>query len=918
MNATTISTYLLCCLVWISTNTNAQTSIPSQPIDSNLSVITNFELLEYIDYGQQQSIQNVAGNLHKAKRVTSSFHHSSQDANHWLIFSLKNTGDVAVEPTISMGEAHPEVVNLYYKVGDTMTKLSSGGNVAMSLRPIKDTHAAFSVPIPAASSLTFFIETSSTKNNFSNSVEVFGKDQIATRLGTENTAFMLFFGACIALIIYNSLMFMQLRESLYFYYIGYGLSIFSFIISVSGYDLYLHSSIQLHHLLEASPMFAASFFLLFMIKALDTVKTLPRIHIWLQWNLVVDLALTLWLMLDISILYYVVIMSTAFTIFTIYVIIYAAITRVPLAAPLLFGTLALTAGMLLLQLQVIEVLPNNAFTRHAFVAGSLIELLIFSVILSIRIKITLTQNKQYQHELLTIQTLANANLEIQIQERTQELEAAVRASKKSNSAKSDFIATVNHEIRTPLSGILGMIGLLQQEVVSVKGKAYINALKVASNHLDSLVANVLDMSKVDQGQGKIDLYIERFNLIDLIDELKSMFGTVFNPTKLSIEFINNRESASWHGDYSRIRQILVNLIGNSLKYTAQGSITISFNQGEKPTDLSIQVADTGIGIPLSMIDSIFNAYQQAPIEHRGASAGTGLGLRISQSLARAMSGEISVQSQENEGSCFSLWLPNISNPAHAIHSALPIHQPEHEKPTLYLKGVHLLLVEDSEINQILIKAYLDATFVNITLCDTASAALKCYRKGGIDFILSDLHLKGTSGIDLAASVRAFEKQENWKRCPIVLQTADVRDHIKSKAITSGIDYYMPKPYSQKTLLSVIAGLINAPQVIDVSLNIEPHLVALSRKFLTHANRTLSSIGKSIENKDIALLTDELHELKGTSAQLGGNELAHTLGGMEGMLRASAPSWADLITQLDVAYMQLKSYEANQNKYHDYK
>ena len=907
MNRTRFLVGLLFCLVWVSTHTQAKTSIPSYPIDADTAKVANFTLLQHIDYSQLQGIDDVATNIHLAKPQSAEFHYASQVANHWLIFSLENIDSVAVSPIIRLTESYPDVVNLYYKDGNVWVKQTSGTTVAMPQRPVADRSAAFTVPIPASSSRTIFIETSSTKRLFVAAIEVLNEPEFTLANHLQTALYMLFFGASGSLILYNMLMFTFLRDRLYFYYVGYGLSFFCFTLAFSGYDLYLHSSLKLHNLLEATPILAGAFFVQFVTRVLNTVTTLPRLHRWLTINIWLNYILTLWLIFNIDHLHYIVALSIPLTLFMSFVLVYATFQRIALAAYLIVGTSALSIGLLLIQANVYSLVDNNWLTRYAFMVGALTELMIFSFVLAQRIKATRDENEHHQQLLLQAKTTANVILEEQVQQRTKELQTAINRAEHANHAKGEFLATVNHEIRTPLNGILGMIDLLQKEPLPSRSQSYLNTLKTAGHHLASLVNNVLDLSKSDQEH--IDIYVERFNLRQLIEELEGIFNTSAEDKSLTLRFELKTEFTTWAGDLNRIRQILINLIGNSLKFTQHGSITVSFNSGTQACDLRIDVTDTGPGIAPHLMNSIFSAYQQDPKIQKMAQVGTGLGLSISQKLAHAMGGSVGVQSQLNQGSCFSLHLPH-QDITSATHKPMDQTPAESDTPLIDLKDLELLLIEDSDINQLLIKAYLEPAGINITCCDTGIEAITQFQKGGVDFVLTDLQMNGMNGIEVAQAIRALEQQNNWPSCPIVLQTADVRASVRSDTEAAGIDHFLPKPYSQTQLLSVLSNLLQAPRSCALKLDCDPRLLAIVDKFFSKAEQSCTSIGDLINTQDSDELLFQLHGLKGTSALFGGHELTQTLVLMEQLLTTPEPNWAALTTQLKIAYRQLEAYRTS--------
>jgi len=900
----------------------AQTQVNAPTIDVGAVVVnqTGFQLLELIDPSQNLTIDQVKPLINNKSPRSSVFHYADVTATHWFAFNLYNSSDQTLTRIINLTESHPEMVNLYFMRDDHWTESKSGTTVPMAERPVKNRSAAFEVELAAKESATIYLATSSTKHRFIAAIEVKDPATFEQSSQFQVALYMLFFGACLSIIAYNILLFIFLRDRLYLFYIAYALCFFAFTLAFSGYDLYLHSSTRLHHILEASPSLAGAFFTLFVSQVLNSKNTMPRMHILLTVLIAISLILSLWALVDIKSLDLVVALSVPLPVFVTAVVIYAAVKKIPLASILVTGIMALSCGLFLIQANVYGILENNLVTRYSYMVGALIELLAFSLALAHKIKSTQEESAKNHKLLLEATHNANLKLEEKVEQRTIELEKATQKAEQANRAKGEFLTTINHEIRTPLNGILGMVDLLQQHDLPAKTKGYVTTLKTAGHHLSSLVNNVLDLSKMETG--KVEITTSRFKLMQLLDELENIFASPADKKALALTFNLETDFETWQGDINRIRQVLINLIGNALKFTQQGSITVSVRLSEDRKHLYFDVTDTGAGIAPHLLNSIFGAYEQVAHHQINTQVGTGLGLTISKKLAIAMGGDIGIKSSLNQGSSFYLTLPMpMPNQAYSPQTieATPSVAPQTQIQSIAItkievpdfSDVNLLLIEDSDINQQLIEAYLQPTGINITCYDNGINAITEFEKGGTTLVLTDFQMSTMDGIQVTQALRALEQQNNWEECPIILQTADVRASVKDDAISAGITDFLPKPYSQTQLMELLSQTLNPVSVKTIKLHCPNKLIALQDRFFAKADHYMATITEYITTQNTQDLSIEIHSLKGTSALFGGQELSTTLEKMEELMAYEATDWEGISKLFATAQEQLRQYRSHQ-------
>ena len=376
---------------------------------------------------------------------------------------------------------------------------------------------------------------------------------------------------------------------------------------------------------------------------------------------------------------------------------------------------------------------------------------------------------------------------------------------RANQAKSEFLATMSHEIRTPMTGILGMSELLESTPLNETQQEYVEGLKESSVTLHSLINDILDLSKIEAGKYQLDH--SAFNLKRLVKGVVNIFKPQSSKKGISLTYeVDPDVPEMVMGDHNRLRQVLLNLISNAVKYTDNGNVTVRIVNADTHDQLNLlrfEVEDSGIGIKKEQLDHIFDPFYQCQINQDEQRHGTGLGTTISYKLVNAMYGEIGVNSQPGRGSLFWFELPLPIAEDSANKTMLSNQQ---DSTTELDNRLHILLAEDTDIIAKVITTFLQQEGHTVTHVDNGKSALNVLEKdNSLDLVLMDMRMPEMTGLEVTRQWRDIEPDH--KRIPIIALTANSTTIERNQCFEAGMDHFITKPVSQARLMEVIQEFI---------------------------------------------------------------------------------------------------------------
>jgi len=765
------------------------------------------------------------------------------DSAYWVRFRVKNQNLQTNEWRLELGFTNMQDIHFYLPTMNAkgFDRIHTGLLLPYDTRDVGYHTFVFKLPLEAGTEQTIYLRFESS-DSMTLPLTIWSLEAFEQKIQIELLLFGLFYGALLIMAGYNLFLWFSLQEKSYLYYVLHVSMLIMFQLSYTGLATqYLWPEMAWFNRL-AIPIFVSLTVmsaLKFTTVFLETKVQVPSLH-----KLLI-LLLTLWGILFVLIPFIeyrliIIPLATLLILNTPIMLLASFFAWRRGYRPARYFLLAWFTPLISSILTVLVrfgLLPSNTLTEQGYTYGLVLVMLLLSLALADRIN-NFKQEKEIA-QTKTLQTLQkherlvreqNAILEQKVEERTEQLTIAKEAAEVANQAKSTFLSNMSHELRTPLNGILGYVQILKRDrTLTSHQRDGLNVIHKSGHHLLTLINDVLDLAKIEAE--KMELYPTTVNLSNFLNDIVGIMRMA--AYEKNIQFIYDADQnlpATVELDAKRLRQVLLNLLGNAVKFTSRGSVMLrvtiedqglgvwsqaSTIRGNRPlvpkpqsltpnaqllAPIRFEVIDTGAGMSSNQLETIFKPFEQMGNMEKRAE-GTGLGLTITSQLINLMGSKIEVESELSQGSTFwfDITVPIVPTEIASAHPKVSAetreiigHQGDHYK---------VLVVDDRLENRLVLLNLLEPLGFEITLAEDGQQGLEKAKQHHPDFILTDLVMPVMTGFEMVKQLRETPALQD---IPIIAISASVFEMDKEKSLNIGCQGFLSKPIETDKLLNLMA------------------------------------------------------------------------------------------------------------------
>lgn len=647
----------------------------------------DFEIGLIVDPTRELTINDIVKLQDSATLISSRFVISSIKPDYWFILKLHNPTDEMAYQIIGFDEACLEVADFYYFENQGLYYQKNGLQIPLVDRQIQNRWPLEGVMIEPGETKTCYLRMHSnfliTVGIFSETITVFSHQK-----QLQLKWYWFYFGAALALLIYNFMLFLNVRDRVYLFYVAYVFFLLLWVLLYSGFSLYWFKNIHLHYILHASAPAMATFLTLFTRELLKVRKVSKWIDNILIAIATIYIILTLLIMINIYFFQWLAGYSMFVLLFLLFTGVYCMVNKVPLSRFYVFAMSLYLIGLFMVAAINIDAIPYSLVSRYGFIAGSFFELVMFSLALGYRLKLLVNEKSAYQQKLIATERLMKQDLEIQVQERTNELtmlseelemineelslqiaekDKAINALKESetallisNSSKDKFFSIIAHDLRSPFNSILGFLSILKDDYGDYNDNQRIKMIDLvhsSAQHTFNLLENLLVWSRSQTK--RIVFTPTALDINALIQDSIQLVAFQAKKKNINISLMSN-ESIVVKADEEMIQVVLRNVLSNAIKFTGNdGEIVVSSglyaqNEGDMAV---VSVKDSGVGMDDEVKINVFNLGQNTSLPGTNNEKGTGLGLILCKEFVEIHHGKIWVESIVGKGTTVHFTLP---------------------------------------------------------------------------------------------------------------------------------------------------------------------------------------------------------------------------------------------------------------------